>query len=202
VEIPALDHDLEHHEAQAPTCTEVGWDAYDACKREGCDYTTYVEIPALDHSWLEPTYTWSDDNTSVTASRVCERDGTHTESETALATSERAKSPTDTEPGEIMYTASFNNPAFQAQSVSVQDIPALNDLSLLRLPAGLEVIEDEAFMGLACEAVIIPEGCTAIGARAFANCKALAYVRIPASVKTIAENAFEGCDSIVIDRED
>ena len=75
-------------------------------------------------------------------------------------------------------------------------------LSLLRLPAGLEVIEDEAFMGLACEAVIIPEGCTAIGARAFANCKALAYVRIPASVKTIAENAFEGCDSVVIDRED
>ncbi|MBP5154840.1 MAG: InlB B-repeat-containing protein, partial [Lachnospiraceae bacterium] len=47
VEIPALDHDLEHHEAKAATCTEIGWGAYDTCSR--CDYTTYVEIPALDH---------------------------------------------------------------------------------------------------------------------------------------------------------
>lgn len=47
--IPALKHDLEHHEAKAPTCTEIGWDAYDTCSR--CDYTTtYVELPALNHN--------------------------------------------------------------------------------------------------------------------------------------------------------
>lgn len=42
-------HDLEHHEGKAPTCTEKGWEAYDTCQREGCNYTSYKEIPALDH---------------------------------------------------------------------------------------------------------------------------------------------------------
>ena len=42
-------HDRVHHDAKAPTCTEIGWDEYDACQREGCTYTTKVEIPALKH---------------------------------------------------------------------------------------------------------------------------------------------------------
>ena len=43
-------HDLVHHDAKAPTCTEIGWDEYDACQREGCTYTTKVELPALKHN--------------------------------------------------------------------------------------------------------------------------------------------------------
>ena len=35
---------MVQHAAKAPTCTEIGWDAYEACSR--CDYTTYVELPA------------------------------------------------------------------------------------------------------------------------------------------------------------
>ena len=41
-------HDLVHHDAKAPSCTEIGWDAYDTCSR--CDYTTYTELPALKHN--------------------------------------------------------------------------------------------------------------------------------------------------------
>ena len=37
-------HALEQHAAKAPTCTEIGWNAYEGCSR--CDYTTYVELPA------------------------------------------------------------------------------------------------------------------------------------------------------------
>ena len=40
-------HDLVQHAAKAPTCTEKGWDAYEACSR--CDYTTRKELPALNH---------------------------------------------------------------------------------------------------------------------------------------------------------
>ena len=40
-------HDLVHHDAKAPSCTEIGWDAYDTCSR--CDYTTRKELPALNH---------------------------------------------------------------------------------------------------------------------------------------------------------
>ncbi|MBR6187238.1 MAG: hypothetical protein IKQ41_13390 [Clostridia bacterium] len=42
-----LGHDLIHHDAQAPTCTAIGWDAYNTCSR--CDYTTYEEKAALGH---------------------------------------------------------------------------------------------------------------------------------------------------------
>ena len=41
-------HDLVHHDAKAPSCTEIGWDAYEACSR--CDYTTRKELPALNHA--------------------------------------------------------------------------------------------------------------------------------------------------------
>lgn len=44
-------HDLEEHAAKAPTCTEIGWDAYVTCKRSGCTYTTYQEKAALGHDW-------------------------------------------------------------------------------------------------------------------------------------------------------
>ena len=40
-------HDLVQYAAKAPTCTEIGWNAYDTCSR--CDYTTYAELPALNH---------------------------------------------------------------------------------------------------------------------------------------------------------
>ena len=52
-EIPALKHKLVHHDAKAPTCTEIGWNEYDACQREGCDYSTKVEIPAPGHDYTE-----------------------------------------------------------------------------------------------------------------------------------------------------
>lgn len=44
-------HALVHHEAKAPTCTEIGWDAYETCSR--CDYTTYTELPALNHALVQ-----------------------------------------------------------------------------------------------------------------------------------------------------
>ena len=59
--VDALGHDLVHHDAKAPTCTESGHEAYDTCSR--CDYSTYHEIPAKGHSygdWVvvkEPTTT-------------------------------------------------------------------------------------------------------------------------------------------------
>ena len=50
-EIPALTHDIVNHEAKAPTCTEIGWDAYETCTR--CDYTTYNELAVLEHTPAE-----------------------------------------------------------------------------------------------------------------------------------------------------
>ena len=62
VELPALNHNLEQHAAKAPTCTEIGWNAYETCSR--CDYTTYAELPALNHDYQ-----------AVTVEPTCETDG-------------------------------------------------------------------------------------------------------------------------------
>ena len=55
-------HDLVQHAAKAPTCTEIGWNAYETCSR--CDHTTYAELPALNHDYQ-----------AVTVEPTCETDG-------------------------------------------------------------------------------------------------------------------------------
>ena len=55
-------HALEQHAAKAPTCTEIGWNAYKTCSR--CDYTTYAELPILGHDYQ-----------AVTVDPTCEADG-------------------------------------------------------------------------------------------------------------------------------
>ena len=55
-------HALVHPHAKAPTCTEIGWDAYETCSR--CDYTTRKELPALNHDYQ-----------AVTVEPTCETDG-------------------------------------------------------------------------------------------------------------------------------
>lgn len=69
----------------------------------------------------------------------------------------------------------------------------IEDVTVYKLPSGLKTIEEEAFAGLPCQVIIIPQGCTTIGSRAFADCEELLYVQIPDSVSRIADDAFEGC---------
>ena len=49
IALPKLGHDFIHHDGQASTCTEKGWNAYDTCSR--CDYTSKVETDALGHEY-------------------------------------------------------------------------------------------------------------------------------------------------------
>ena len=67
-------HALESHDAQAPTCFHVGWDAYETCSR--CDYTTYVELPALGHDYqaeIIPRTCEDDGYTLHTCTRCADR---------------------------------------------------------------------------------------------------------------------------------
>ena len=71
MEKPALGHDVVSCEEKAPTCTETGWDAYEACAR--CDYTTKVEKPALGHDCGEVTFLWNAFYTEAKVSGSCSR---------------------------------------------------------------------------------------------------------------------------------
>ena len=98
-------HDLVQHAAKAPTCTEIGWDAYDRCIR--CGYTTRKELPAQhdlkQHAAKAPTCTEKGWNAYETCSR-CDYT-TYTEL-TALnhdLVQHAAKAPTCTEKGWNAY---------------------------------------------------------------------------------------------------
>ncbi len=60
------------------------------------------------------------------------------------------------------------------------------------LPSGLTAIEEEAFMGFAAEVVQVPASVRSIGSLAFAYNTNLRQIYIPATVTSIADNAFEG----------
>ena len=44
VEVSVLGHKIKTIQEKAPTCTEIGWYAYEICERTGCGYTTYKEM--------------------------------------------------------------------------------------------------------------------------------------------------------------
>ena len=69
--IPAS-HTIVKVEAKAPTCTEIGWDAYEYCT--ACDYTTYAEKAALDHDIvIDEAVAATCTETGLTAGQHCSR---------------------------------------------------------------------------------------------------------------------------------
>ena len=73
-------------------------------------------VPKHVHNWGNPTYVWSSDYSSCTASRVCLDDETHVESETA-SSSYSIVTPAQCETDGLgRYTVSFENAAFTSQS--------------------------------------------------------------------------------------
>ena len=72
------------------------------------------------------------------------------------------------------------------------------DDNRLVLPSGLTEIDEEAFCGSSAVNVIIPESCTKIGKRAFAECKQLKRIWIPKNAIQIADDAFEDSTDVML----
>ena len=113
-------------ETLPPTCLEDGRAVYDvAFENEAFETQSHeITLPATEHSWGTPTYTWSNDNLSCTAERVCLNDPTHKESETVEANYSVPTEPTCETAGVGRYTTNaFKNAAFKVQTKDVA-IPA------------------------------------------------------------------------------
>ena len=106
-------HDLVHHEAQAPTCTAVGWEAYDTCSR--CDYTTKVEKQKTPHTYGTVSYTWATDNTTCKAEHKCTA-CQHVEDETVNTQKQVTQNRSCTLNELSTFTATFTNTAFARQT--------------------------------------------------------------------------------------
>lgn len=94
----------------AATCTTKGSTTYTATvSMNGKDYTDTKETDVVDplgHKYGEPTFKWSDDHKTCTATFTCENDNSHVETVDCTITPETTKAVTCEEDGEIVYTAS------------------------------------------------------------------------------------------------
>lgn len=101
-----------------PTCTTAGERTYKAeFKNEVFVTQTQTEaIAKKGHKYAAPAYSWSADKSTCTASRVCQNDKTHVETEKATVTSAVTTQPTYEKTGVRTYTAAFKNAAFSTQT--------------------------------------------------------------------------------------
>ena len=119
-------HDLVQHAAKAPTCTEIGWDAYDRCIR--CGYTTRTELPALNHDLVQhaakaPTCTEIGWDAYETCSRCDYTTYTELPALNHALEQHAAKAPTCTEIGWDAYEACSR---FGCNYTTRKELPALN----------------------------------------------------------------------------
>ena len=132
--IPATGHQMTLVPEKAASCAENGNKAYYICDNCGEWFAdeagiepigdhTAVLTAKLGHDWGKAVYSWSKDNSKVTAKRVCRTDASHVEEETA-DTVKTVQDPTYETAGSITYTAKFTNAAF-AEQKKVIEIPKL-----------------------------------------------------------------------------
>ena len=116
---------ITEEQTKAPTCTQAGQTTYTATFSPDWATTqtkTLANVNPIGHAWGETTYTWAEDGSSCTAFRVCENDGTHVQTTTAVITQEQTKAPTCTQMGQTTYTATFNPDWAVAQTLTLTDV--------------------------------------------------------------------------------
>ena len=84
-----------------------------------------ITVSPLGHAWGEPTYTWSGDNSSVTARSICQRENDHILEETVDTT--MTSSASCDKAGKTTWTALFENGIFTKQTRSVDTDPTCDE---------------------------------------------------------------------------
>lgn len=102
----------------------------------------------------------------------------------------------------LQYTMnSYGSMRVYRYSGTLKNIPGMeaeDGLSVFTLSASLRIIQDEAFLKNNADKIIVPEGTEKIGMRAFAYSQRLREICLPESVVEISEDAFEGCDNLIL----
>ena len=101
------------------TCTEDGVKAGEKCSVCGMILKADEKLDKLNHDWDSAVYTWNEANTQCTTKRVCKRDNSHVDEETATATVTATTEPTCEADGSKTLRAEFKNTAFEAQTKTV-----------------------------------------------------------------------------------
>lgn len=152
---------------------------YDMPFSEDCDNLTTVSLPASLTEIGDKVFKGCDKLTTVT---IAEPSNLTTIGESAFDF--------DTS----LTTINIPTSVTTIGSGAFRDCRAL-ELDAATLPSGLTAINDSIFENCwkMTGSLTIPDGVTSIGASAFYRCEALESVAIPASVRSIGDEAFHGC---------
>lgn len=221
--IPALGHELVHHEAQEPTCTTSGWSAYDTCSR--CNYTTFQVIAALGHDLIHhAAQAPTEDHIGWNAYDTCSRCDYSTYVQLAALNHTHSYSdwtvmvePTCTTPGMRRKECSCGDVVEESIAALghnyVDDVCTrcglyygmvfdLNDDEVsytLKTYDNQAHYENDVFEDVTT--IIIPNTYNdlpviAIGDGAFDSCWTASSIIIPDGVISIGDSAFSGCESL------
>jgi len=182
--IDSLGHDEVNHDAKAPTCEEIGWEAYVTCTR--CDYTTYCELGISDHNYI---------------GRFCSGCGIEAITE-GLEYTLNADGVSYSLTGvgfsgnENVYIPSTYN-GLPVTAIGNKAFANWGDIVRVFIPDSVTSIENNAFYYCnQLESIEIPNSVTNIGDWAFARCWSLKDIVISANVISIGESAFAYCDAL------
>ena len=129
-------HVLTHTAAASATCEKDGNSEYwycESCQKyfsdEACTVETTLEatvIPETGHAYgKQPVWTWSEDNTSATATFTCENDETHTVVEKATVEKTDEKAATCTAAGSATYTATVTFNGEEQTATKTVELPMI-----------------------------------------------------------------------------
>ena len=200
--IPASGHSVVEDAAIPATCTEAGRAAGTHCAVCNTVLSGGEEIPATGHIEIEveekPATCYAIGTTAGKKCSVCEAVLSGCEEIPMIdhmIVNDAYIAPTLTTAGctagshcEICGTI------LEAQRV----IPALTDAPIIAIPKAVAEIAEETYINTAVEVVRLPDTCTKINSRAFANCAKLRIIEIPASSVDIADDAFVDSPNVVI----
>lgn len=203
-------HDEITHQSKAASCTEIGWNDYVTCSR--CEYTTYLELPKIAHTYINGLCECGAKQPSVGLDFVSNDDGTCYVSGIGTCKDKEIVVPSVSPKGETVIA--IGEVAFMScNTLESVTIPS-NVVSIGRLAfsgcwelkeiffeenSQLELISD--YMFLECFSLVsieIPASVTVIKECAFFNCRGLKKVSFEenSQMKTIGDNVFEGCESL------
>ena len=189
---------------QDATCEEDGAKTYTATY-DGHTETKEIVLSKLGHAYGDPTYEWSEDNKTCTATVICGNDSTHTIVETVDSTYKVLEDATEEADGKGKYTATFENEKFVAQEkeVAIESLPTLDKLTFTRNGDGTYSVKskDSDITGRVKIPSTYGEGeaegiVTAISNEAFFGADEFTEVFIPSTIKTIGENGFYRCEKM------